>query len=242
MPYCDFGIEYERGFAAIMRHLGSARASIRLLELDTRRCLVSNDRTAAANRAAAILHLAKHITSDHTIMSSLVAGAAVDSARRAVQSIVAGGPLPADAAADLREAIQSLLGDDVLGIKASFGVEAQMLETSLYLETVDDTRQAAIDGGYNLQALEGTEKDPELVTRRIAKQQSDQLRAFYTEVSSAWNDRDKIQALATRGEAGEWGTPVSTGAGPMVVKVYDAMVTSRNTLEKMLRDVSPGQP
>ena len=81
-PSCDFQIRYEDGYAVLMPHLSPLRKIGRLMVADARRMALEGDFAGAAERLAATLRLARHMTGDRTLISSLVSVAISDQAMK----------------------------------------------------------------------------------------------------------------------------------------------------------------
>ncbi len=80
--HCDFQVRYEDGYAALLPHLGQMRNFARLLTADARRLALAGDSQGAADRLATALRMARHITGDRILISSLVSAAITDMAMR----------------------------------------------------------------------------------------------------------------------------------------------------------------
>lgn len=74
-PDCDWGVDYDLGFEALLPHLSKLRSSARLLAVEARVKAIQGDPDAAAQRVAAILNMARHGSGDRLIIVSLVAQA-----------------------------------------------------------------------------------------------------------------------------------------------------------------------
>lgn len=80
--HCDFQVRYEDGYAALLPHLGQMRNFARLLTTDARRLALAGDTQGAADRLATALRMARHITGDRILISSLVSAAIADMAMK----------------------------------------------------------------------------------------------------------------------------------------------------------------
>ncbi|MBX3365126.1 MAG: hypothetical protein KF866_10200 [Phycisphaeraceae bacterium] len=90
---CDWGIEYDQGFGALLPHLGNMRIICRMLQHDALR-LASQDRMdEAAERAAAIFAISTHMANDRVMISALVSAAIISLGNSTVESILAAGVL-----------------------------------------------------------------------------------------------------------------------------------------------------
>lgn len=78
--HCDFQVRYEDGYAALLPHLGHMRNFARLLVADARRLALAGDTRGAADRLATMFRMARHITGDRILISSLVSAAITDMA------------------------------------------------------------------------------------------------------------------------------------------------------------------
>ncbi|HYE63687.1 MAG TPA: hypothetical protein VD997_16975 [Phycisphaerales bacterium] len=76
MEECDWGARHDKGYTALLPHLGFMRASTRALAMDARRCAEDGNSVACAERVVAMLRMAHHVSTDKYLISALV-GAAV---------------------------------------------------------------------------------------------------------------------------------------------------------------------
>lgn len=93
--HCDFEIEWEKGFAAVLPHLGKARQAARLLRVDARAKLAHGDVHGAAEDVAATYRLSAHLAGDQIIISALVSMAIARLADGEAELLAASGRLTA---------------------------------------------------------------------------------------------------------------------------------------------------
>lgn len=70
---CDFQVRYEDGHAMMMPHVGSMRTLGLVMVADARRLALAGDPQGAADRLAAALRLARHLSNDRILIVSLLA-------------------------------------------------------------------------------------------------------------------------------------------------------------------------
>ncbi|MDQ7012835.1 MAG: hypothetical protein Q9O74_02935 [Planctomycetota bacterium] len=88
LPECDFGIQYQQGWTALLPHLGKLRGFARVLDADARRHLALGEPDIAAERLATIYRMAKQTTGDHIIISSLVGAAMTNLAHKLTREMI----------------------------------------------------------------------------------------------------------------------------------------------------------
>src|SRR5215210_9007930 len=69
---CDWGIDYRDGISTFLPHLGKARILARLAALDARRAFEAQQGDRAREDAFAMMALARHAGTDHTLVGTLV--------------------------------------------------------------------------------------------------------------------------------------------------------------------------
>lgn len=92
---CDFGVEYSQGIAAMLPHLGKMRMGSRFLAADARRLAREGKPDDAAERVAAMFHMARHSSGDHLLISSLVGVAMHQMACQQVEFLINSGQMTA---------------------------------------------------------------------------------------------------------------------------------------------------
>ena len=120
MERCDFEVDYDEGFNAILPHLSPLRNSARILALDAQRAMSEGKPDEAAERLAAIFSMARHVCSDKLLISSLV-GIAIESlAETNLQSM--NDRLTQEGRADVLAALDKYDTVDPFGVRANHRV------------------------------------------------------------------------------------------------------------------------
>ncbi len=112
LPECDFGVQYQQGWTALLPHLGKLRNFARVLDADARRHLAFGDPDIATDRLATIYRMAKQTTGDHIIISSLVGAAMTNLAHTLTREMVEAGDLTETGRDQLIAALEGFSRDD----------------------------------------------------------------------------------------------------------------------------------
>lgn len=238
---CDFGVTYEQGVHALLPHLGTLRATARLLLADSRRLRAEGEFDAAAARIAAALRLARQSTGDGVLISSLVGTAVASAASAEGHRLIAQTPISRRAAAEMIEAIDTVLGEDPARMRASLASEQTVFVAWLRAEfdphaiaaDPDLIRSYLREIGWPEDTYQGQfSENPEAWKLALA-----QLDLAYDEQRRALDGRDpsvELRAFNQKLELGEYGplAPILMPAIAKAVRSVEQMETT--TLE--LRD------
>lgn len=125
LPVCDFGVQYQQGWAALLPHLGKLRSFARVLEADARRQFAAGDPDKAAERLATICNMSRQIVDrEPVLITSLVSIAITTFAHTAVLEAIESGQLT-DAGRDmLIESLKQFEGDDPFKVRECVKMEA----------------------------------------------------------------------------------------------------------------------
>ena len=221
----DFGVEYSQGFASLLPHLGKIRTTSRLLAADARRAASEGKSDDAADRVAAMFAMARHITQERLLISSLVSIAVHASACSGGVSdehrhLTAAGKQKLIAATDRFDA------PDPWGVKAAVGGER--LCVTVWIRAV-----LAQPGGLailNTQIMPLVDGAPDSPDVKAIKEMDaaaigadlDKAEGFYSAAIAAFDQPDAQQQLRTLGEraaAGDFGI-IAKHAVPAMEKMY----------------------
>lgn len=206
---CDFECAYEGGVGMLLPHLSHLRAMARGMRVEARQLVLEGKRDEAAALVAAIIRMGMHTTSDRVLISSLVGIAVAVQGADEAAVILSSGGLSSEAAADLREAVQSAMASDAFRCK-----EAAATERDLMLEWFRLASSKSTEAGKVMAALQGGELRPEVnaklkgmnaagIEEEIAK-----AKQAFGLVIEAWDAADasaklgKIEEAVGKGEHG----------------------------------------
>ncbi|MEO1007006.1 MAG: hypothetical protein AAFX79_00390 [Planctomycetota bacterium] len=210
VPSCDFQIRYEDGFDALLPHLRSMRQSAWLLIVDARRVAAAGDLSGAAERLAATLRMARHVASDFTMISSLVAVSMAHSA-----CVQAAWLLEQPGLADAqREALHAAaLGfdpEDPFNLVGALTIEQDMVGLLATKYRGPDAGRRFAEGfiGDNWEGLEAEERAVAAMDGPRFREAIDRTVDAYDLLIDAWLAEDAEERLAAWGarlEAGDFG-------------------------------------
>jgi len=244
---CDWGVQYDEGFRALLPHLGKLRASCRFLAADARRCTQDGDPTGAAKRIAAIVRMSDQLRSDGVLISALVGAAVNQVAVITTEQMLKGNELTPESARLILNAFKSMHTDDLFGSRTSIRLEGWMATQWPRQHFTGPTAGAdfykEMSGmGANaeappepLAALDGEGLAAEL----------DKLTAYYDEVQRAWDSpKAQVELLAIQakvadgayGEAAKVLAAAFSKAHSSVEKSLAAIQKSITLLETYLRE------
>jgi hypothetical protein len=125
--HCDFQVRYEDGYAAMLPHLGKMRGFARLLVTDARRLALAGDEVAAAERLATALRMARHLTGDRILISSLVSAAIADMAIKEAHWLLDRTDGAGDVRRTLDAALQRFPVEDAYGVEVALRTERDLV-------------------------------------------------------------------------------------------------------------------
>ncbi|MEN0020095.1 MAG: hypothetical protein AAF747_04325 [Planctomycetota bacterium] len=241
MEDCDFGVEYQLGFNALLVHLGELRGSARLIAADARRIAmddeIDDDERAemVAYRMAGLLGMASHLRNDRLLISSLVSVAIASLAESETRFHLEEGSLDHDEA---REYLAEIMderfdGDDPFGVISSIEMERDIIQFwfPAALNTEDDLEEFI---GQSVQtgilAL-ADDRSKQLLGEQAAR--------YYDEAIEIWFDDDaaeQLEVLSERVEDGDFGWLASI-AGAALTRVYEADQRGRDLLASLHEDL-----
>lgn len=234
--HCDFQVRYEDGYAALLPHLGQMRQFARLLAADARRLALAGDEEGAAERLATMLRMARHLTGDRILISSLVSAAisnmAIVEADWLLERTRGAGPVRAA----LARALDRFPPDDPFGVEAALRTERDLVAS---LARRFRGPNAGRDFADMFLAMVQSEDDT-LRRRALGSLEGEQFKAevekavdAFDLVFEAWGAGDpaaELDALGQRFVEGDFGT-VAILVVPAFGKTYESDAKARARLE-----------
>ncbi len=193
LEQCDFGVDYQKGFEALLPHLGKMRRGAMLLMLEARVLADRGDIDGAVDRTRAVYAMAEHVTDDRILISSLVSLAMFRLADEMVISLQEAGLLAPDHSATLGETLMRFDQNDPFAIKRS--IESERDITLSYLRRIVVERGIEGTIAY-LDSLMETDEDLEAEMRsaipdeKSLDRQIASYEEYYTLVLQAWDRPD----------------------------------------------------
>lgn len=234
---CDHEIEYEKGVAALLPHLGKMRQAVRVLRIDARRLIIDGDAPAAAERIATMVRMARHLRTDRTLISSLVAAAITNTAAVEADAELASGLLPEEARRTILAAFQELDAVDPFAMK-----DAVRGEQALTLNWIKSTFDGE-DAGQRLLAMSISGDPDAKAALMIGSMNGTQLSAavdllspYYDQVLAVWDQEDSVaqlQKLGERVEKGEFG-PVGQVLAPALANAKKSSLRVEGIVQRVV--------
>lgn len=199
---CDWGVQYENGFEALLPHLGPLRSSARALAADAQRLATQGgavNSAAAASRVAAILRMHRQVRADGLMISSLVGVAVTTLGESTARSLLEQNLLTAGDAQTILNAAREVAAEDPFGVRYGVvGEGAVLLEWGKRRFTGKDAAKEF----SNLIVGFGADRpsaDAQLLQSYSEQQLHDGLdraMAYYKDVTDAWEKADAEDQLA----------------------------------------------
>jgi len=207
---CDWGIQYQDGFGALLPHLGTLRKYARLMAFDARRCIAEKDMRGAAERYAAIYRMSVHASRGKFLICSLVGEAIQALACISVQERLDAGELDVETVRVILNAAKGNVGEDTHLYVESIAMEEYMAVDWVkeHYTGPDAGEKLLTDlSGFNDEEVPGedvvSKMDGATLSREVEK-----TRAYYQKVREAWHEADateKLKTLSADVEAGKFG-------------------------------------
>lgn len=239
----DWGVAWSQGVMALLPHVGLARTSSRLLSADARRLVDAGRADEAAERAAAMFRLARHMTSEPVFISGLVA-AAIDADADAAARVVIGAPgLTGAARQRLVIAARSLDERDPFAMRAALDAERRWVIAGLPSAIVKngkvDPDMVAKIVGFISPPKDAVAQVNGLTAEALT-QDLKKMDGFFDAALRAWDEPDaveRLRALEARGKSGEFGAAAVLFM-PVVSTVRAAHDKSMARREQLIKDLS----
>lgn len=208
---CDFGVAYEKGFDALLPHLGPMRISLFLLLADARIRIEEGDSAGAADRLAAAYAMSEHAAHDNLLIGSLVSVSMFTMTDEVARIALDRGALTPDGMRRLREAVARFDRDDPFHTKQSINTERRIM-----LSWVRDKLHAPDAPNFLTEMIGPDDASDPAVGVMLANvadaawvdRQVDLLDTFYMQVLAVWDgdpDAKALDALGEKARADEFG-------------------------------------
>lgn len=208
---CDFGVAYEKGFDALLPHLGPMRVSLYLLLADARIRIEDRDADAAAARLAAAYRMAEHAAHDNLLIGSLVSTAMFANTDEVTRIAMQRGALTPAGIRTIREAVARFDRNDPFHTRRSIDTERRIMgswvrdrlrspDAPNFIRGITDPDDAA-DPAVGV--MLANVADAAWVDRQV-----DLLDTFYMQVLAVWDgdpDAKALDALGEKARADEFG-------------------------------------
>lgn len=236
MPECDWGIDYDRGFEALIPHVGLLRRDARMLDADAARLALQGDSDAAAQRIVAMLRMSGQCGQDGILISSLVGTAICKTAQARAGWMIDQGKMSISAARTILEAARAIPADDAFGAGSSIAAEGVVLVESARLHYTGP------DAGKRfIQFLSRDGIADSAAWSRIEKMDGDQLvnaleqaGRYYKDAKAVWNQPDGGERLtALAGRLDEYG-PMASIVAPSLSKSWRSQAEVRASLDGLI--------
>ena len=198
LPVCDFGVQYQQGWAALLPHLGKLRNFARVLEADARRHLAAGNHDKAAERLATMFNMSRQlIDREPVLISSLVSIAITSFAHTAVMEMIESGELT-DAGRDmLIESLERFDDSDPFKVRACAKMEA-VVTLGWLAKTFPDGR-----AGTRLKEMGFLSEDTSPQTVRKLNDMSgpeflaeaERMLEFFRRSLDAWDEPDAVARM-----------------------------------------------
>lgn len=249
-PACDWGIQYDQGWEALLPHLSKMRQTCRFLGADARRCLDAGKPADAAERIAAIARMSDQTRNDGILISALVGAAIASYGCSATDVAFELRSLTPDSARIILNAFREINQED------AFGSRSAILFEGWAVVDWPRTRFTGPAAGHDLRALMAatTEGGQEPTESPLEKLDAEQLaveleksRPYFEEVTRLWDDPDapaKLNALNDRvakGDFGETAKVLVPAFGRARSGISKSLVAVNATIKNLETFISTGQ-
>lgn len=194
MEGCDFGVDYDKGFEALLPHLGMMRHGAMLLVLEARVLAENGDLDSAVDRARAVYAMSEHVTADRTLISSLVSLALFRLADEFVIPLAEEDLLTQAHRTTLSEALMRFDEKDPFAIKSSIESERDICLSWLRGLVIERGFDGALDYMENLVSSPGEDLSGELRSHipdvKALDRQLAAYEEYYTLVLQVWDRPD----------------------------------------------------
>lgn len=234
--YCDFQVRYEDGYAALLPHLGQIRNFARLLVIDARRLALAGDTQGAADRLATALRMARHVTGDRILISSLLSAGITDMTIKEASWLLDHTQDARQIRQILGQALERFPAEDPHGVEVALRTERDMA-ASLARQFRGPNAGADFADMYLYLAGDAEDHPVEPALRSLNAErfrvEVEKAVDAFDLVFEAWNADDPPAELRMLGEhfsSGDFG-PIATVVAPAFGKAYQADARARVRLE-----------
>ncbi|MHC5002696.1 MAG: hypothetical protein ACYTJ0_06200 [Planctomycetota bacterium] len=235
LPENDQGLDYARGFELGLPHLHQMQTLARLMQADAAVRMHDGDVANAAQLLADGYRMAGHVSSDHIIISSLVASSAFTTIDRAVQHALDRAQLSAEDSERLLGAIRQLDQNDPFDIVESIATEQGIAIDYLSGVYEEGGGEGLRDALTDINVPEGPAAILGSMEGEEFEQELDRYDRLMDEVVGifAMEDRDaarqKLDELAVAVEAGDHGL-LALLVAPVHSRLIDQMDQGRDAV------------
>jgi hypothetical protein len=245
-PDCDWGIQYDQGWEALLPHLSKMRATTRFLGADARRLLDAGKPSDAADRIAAIVRMSDQTRHDAILISALVGAAISTYAATTTDVAFELRALTPDSARTILNAFREVHMDDPFGGRGAIYFEAWGTIEWPRIRFTGDNAGRELHALVADTASERHEQSKSPLIGMNAAQlaaELDKARPFYDEALRVWDEPDaptKLDALSQRVAAGEFGetakvlAPAFSKARSGLLKAVDRVNATIKSLENFI--------
>lgn len=232
---CDFQIRYEDGYAALLPHLSPMRKLARLLVVDARRLALAGEHAAATERLAAMLRMARHLTGDRLLISSLVGVAIADMAMREASWLLDRTDGDKAARGILSAAMDRFPQDDPYNVKAALRLEQDLVASLARQFRGPDAGERFVAAYLDISGEWANEQLEPVRAMDGAQFKAEIERAVdaFDLVFAAWDAQDasaELERVSQRFVQGDFG-PVASTVVPAFGKVWERDRDAREQLE-----------
>lgn len=249
-PACDWGIQYDQGWDALLPHLSKMRQSCRFLGADARRCFDAGKPTEGAERLAAIARMAEQTRSDGILISALVGAAIASYACAGTEVAFELHALTPSSARTILNALREINQEDAFGSFSAIRFEEWAI---IDWPRIKFTGPKA---GHELRLLVASEaSDPrEEADSPLERMNAEQLafelektRPYFEQVRKAWSEPDAAARLndlsdrASKGEFGETAKVLVPAFGKARAGIDKCLVSVNATIKNLETFINTGQ-
>ncbi|MCH7791287.1 MAG: hypothetical protein IID31_03280 [Planctomycetes bacterium] len=240
-PHCDWQIDYDAGFDAVLPHLSKMRTTARLFREDARRLSAAVDTGEVVQRVVAIFNLAEQTAGDRVIISPLVGMAIAALATTETDALIAAGDLTADQRDQILATMAVIDQHDPFALADAIAHERDMMTTWV-------KREFTGDGARDITTLLGGQAPDDLIADLTDLADEDLIKAVddaataYDATLAVWFDHDadeKLNDINLAVQNDEYGpiarviTPALTNLREASLKTINVLESTRNRLKQL---------
>ena len=232
----DWGIDLAQGPGTLVPHLGSMRASAKVITADALRCIEEGDKDGAAARAAGVFRMSRQTSEDEILISSLVGMAIGNLGVTLTDHLIESGALDARGARVVLAAIGDIEEPDRYGLRDSIMGEWRMMSEFMI--------KNAPERGAGKWLMEQTmfAEDPPAAKKIVGMNRSELMRelggfaAYHADLLSAWDarDKEKLNDAEQRVQSGAYGA-LTELLGVTMTRSFDSETESRAKLDALIK-------
>jgi hypothetical protein len=251
IPDVDFGIQWSKGFMALLPHLGKLRHSMRILMADALRLQDEGDVEKAGARFAACLRISRHAAMEPTLVDTLVSVSIAEQTCDRINTFIDRGGLTQVTKKEMLDAIAMFDTNDHFRLRAAVRGERRWCVE--WMATVGKGPDAGEKIYTEMKPALGEDPSPALqqsvaalrvMNEEAVQQEFQRLRIFYSLAErqivglSAATD---IPALMARAKGGEFGALFEI-VGPALEKASARTNAAAEKLDALRKRLESQQP